>query len=134
MQNNKKLIFQSEKFPIIQGTIGNKIANFLLDSGSNLTLLDKNQEQEFELETDGIYDRPLLGTSGSLLQQPICNSEIRILNKCINYSILIDLFQIIHAIKDKCGITIQGIIGYPDIKKLNIVLDTVHNEAIIYEI
>lgn len=113
--------------PIIKGKIGELEAYFLLDTGSNIALLDQSQLDRFKLEKDSAFPGTIIGAGGSL-EAYYCTNKVNIGSKELDQFILADISQIRNSIKRETGINILGVISYPQIQSLNIILNPAINE------
>ena len=114
--------------PIIKGKVGDKEAYFLLDTGTNLALIDSTQTYEYNLEKGIEFSGNIIGTGGLGTKAYYCNTPVLIRDKSIKGFLLYDLNQIRNSIQRETGINILGIISYPQMKELGIVLNPSKNE------
>ena len=114
--------------PIIQGKVGDKEAYFLLDTGSNLAVLDSSQTKEYQLQWDKQFPGNVIGLTGNSIPTYYCTSIVTIGDKILDGFILSDLSSIRNSIQRETDINILGIISYPQMKKLEIVLNPSKNE------
>ena len=71
------MIFQSSSRPIIKGKVGNKDAYFLLDTGTNLALIDSTQTDKYNLEKGIEFSGNIIGTGGLGTKAYYCNTPLR---------------------------------------------------------
>lgn len=114
--------------PIIKGKVGNKDAYFLLDTGSNLAVLDSSQTKEYQLQWDKQFPGNVIGLTGDSIPTYYCTSIVTIGDKILDGFILSDLSSIRNSIQRETDINILGIISYPQMKELGIVLNPSKNE------
>ena len=114
--------------PIIKGKVGDKEAYFLLDTGSNLAILDSSQTSEYKLQQDIQFPGNVIGLTGNPIPTYYCTSIVTIGDKILDGFILSDLSSIRNSIQRETDINILGIISYPQMKELGIVLNPSKNE------
>ena len=122
------MIFHSSSRPIIKGKVGNKDAYFLLDTGTNLALIDSTQADEYNLEKGIEFSGNIIGTGGLGTKAYYCNTPVLLGDKSIKGFLLYDLNQIRNSIQRETGINILGIISYPQMKELGITINPSKNE------
>lgn len=116
--------------PIIKGKVGDKEAYFLLDTGAKLGLIDSKQKDEFKLSDGRIFMGVIVGAGGDTTKYSYyCDTKITIGEKEINNFVFMDMTNIVNSILRDSGIKILGVISYPQIKELGIIIDPVNNEA-----
>lgn len=119
---------ESEKRPIIKGKVGDKEAYFLLDTGASLSLIDEDKIKKFSLKQGHKYPGSIVGAGGELNDLYLCNTLIQIGDKNIGQFILTDINSVKCSIRRETGLEILGIISYPQMQYLGIVLDPKNNE------
>ena len=85
------MIFQSSSRPIIKGKVGNKDAYFLLDTGTNLALIDSTQTDKYNLEKGIEFSGNIIGTGGLGTKAYYCNTTVLLGDKSIKGFLLYDL-------------------------------------------
>ena len=85
------MIFQSSSRPIIKGKVGNKDAYFLLDTGTNLALIDSTQTDKYNLEKGIEFSGNIIGTGGLGTKAYYCNTPVVLEDKSIKGFLLYDL-------------------------------------------
>ena len=113
---------ESEKRPIIKGKVGDKEAYFLLDTGASLSLIDQDKIKKYGLIQGRRYPGTIVGAGGEIEDCYYCNSLVEIDGNKIGQFILTDIDVVKQSIKRETGIEILGIISYPQIKYLKMVL------------
>ena len=85
------MIFQSSSRPIIKGKVGNKDAYFLLDTGTNLALIDSTQTDKYNLEKGIEFSGNIIGTGGLGTKAYYCNTPVVLGDKSIKGFLLYNL-------------------------------------------
>lgn len=122
------MLLQNSSRPIIKGKVGNKEAYFLLDTGSNLAVLDFSQTKQYQLQQDKQFPGNVIGLTGDSVPTYYCTSEVTIGDKILDGFILSDLSSIRNSIKRETDLDILGIISYPQMKELGITINPSKNE------
>jgi predicted aspartyl protease len=120
---------KSDKRLIVECDVGGKTANFLIDTGASLGLIDDNQRKKYNLIVGRKYNGTVIGAGGELTNPYICNTIVKLKDKSITQFILTDIDNIVDSIKRETGIKILGIIGLPQMKFVGIQIDT--NDSMI---
>ena len=115
--------------PIIKGKVGDKEAYFLLDTGSNLAILDLSQAKEYKLQQDRQFPGNVIGLTGNSIPTYYCTSIVIIGDKKLDGFILSDLSSIRNSIYRETNINILGIISYTQMQALGIILNPSKNEV-----
>lgn len=122
---------KSDKRLIVECDVGGKTANFLIDTGASLGLIDDNQRKKYNLIVGRKYNGTVIGAGGELTNPYICNTIVKLKDKSITQFILTDIDNIVDSIKKETGIKILGIIGLPQMKFVGIQIDTNDNMIMI---
>ena len=123
------MIIQNSLRPIIKGKVGDKEAYFLLDTGSNLAILDSSQTSEYKLQQDIQFPGNVIGLTGNSIPTYYCTSIVTIGDKKLDGFILSDLSSIRNSIYRETNINILGIISYTQMQALGIILNPSKNEV-----
>ena len=114
--------------PIITGWLNGKRAHFLIDTGSDISLLNGKAERKykFQIREMSMRDYQLSGLN-SISRGKMCfaynvNFSLGREEVKTNFRVL-DLTHIVNAISDDTGISISGIIGSDLMKKHDFVID-----------
>lgn len=123
VKNFENSIWSEIKTPIIKIPINKVDRYFLVDTGANLSVLDKyyyiinqsslDQVNEIEINYSGIN-----GTKTEKAYVVNAYFEDRIITFTTS-----DISEVIKTIKKKCGIEISGIIGSDFMRNYNVVID-----------
>ena len=109
--------FLTNKRPIIECHIGGKPAAFLLDTGASIAFIDPSYIREYKLIKGKKYHGTVIGAGGSLKDIYYCDSLVDLPNgKIIGQFLLSNISEVINSIKQETGITIVGIISWPQMK------------------
>lgn len=122
---------KSDKRLIVEGLVNGKTANFLIDTGASIALIDRNQRKEYNLIAKRNYPGTIVGAGGELRNLKICDTFVKIEHKLISQFIMADIDSIVKSIKRETGIKILGIISLPQMKFVGINIDTNDNVIII---
>ena len=122
------MLLQNSSRPIIKGKVGDKEAYFLLDTGSNLAILDSSQISEYKLQQDIQFPGNVIGLTGNSISTYYCTSIVTIGDKKLGGFILSDLSSIRNSIYRETNINILGIISYTQMQALGIILNPSKNE------
>lgn len=111
------MVFLSNKRPIIECKIGGKPAAFLLDTGASVAFIDHTYINEYKLAKGKKYHGTVIGAGGSLRGVHYCDSFVTLPNgKEVGQFLLADISSVINSIKQETGISIIGIISWPQMK------------------
>lgn len=127
----KQIKSKSDKRLIVEATVNDKTANFLIDTGASIALIDNNKIKKYDLAVGKTYNGTILGAGGEIDDAKLCNTAIEIGDKKIAQFILTDLESLVNSIKRETGIEILGIISLPQMKFVGIQIDTNDNLIII---
>lgn len=122
---------KSDKRLIVECDVNGKTANFLIDTGASLGLIDDNQCKKYNLIVGRKYNGTIIGAGGELSNPHMCDTFIKLKDKSISQFILTDISSIVDSIKRETGIKILGIISLPQMKFVGIQIDTNDNLIIL---
>lgn len=114
------------KKPIIEAELNGKKGYFIVDTGSDITIVDKNSLKRYGLtEKKRKTDHKAVGFNGSTMDVAKVHDGELIIGKCFSTQSLysIQLERLKHSIREKTGIKIIGIIGADVLLKYNSVID-----------
>lgn len=123
----KEIASLSEKRPIIRCTVNGKSANFLVDTGASVGLIDKSKKKEFGLVSGKQYNGSIVGAGGEIDDLYMCNTIVMLEGKPISQFLLADIEVVKDSISRTTGIEILGIIGYKQMQMLGISLEPFKN-------
>lgn len=122
---------KSDKRLIVECDVGGKTANFLIDTGASLGLIDDNQRKKYNLIIGRKYNGTIIGAGGELNNLSMCDTFVKLKDRSISQFILTDISGIVDSIKRETGINILGIIGLPQMKFVGIQIDTNDNMILL---
>lgn len=127
----KNICSKSDKRLIIEGIVNDKKANFLIDTGASIALIDKSKAKKYKLVSGREYNGTIIGAGGELRNLRVCDTFVKIQHKTISQFILADIESIVESVKRETGIEILGIISLPQMKFAGINIDTNDNLIIL---
>lgn len=111
------------ELPVVTFYQGNKKLNFLLDTGSNNCIIDKNIVDTIEHEILNMTSN-LFGMEGNKQRVNVCRIKMFYKENEYEYEYLIqDMKAAFDAIKQETGVTLHGILGSKFFNKFRYVLD-----------
>ncbi len=123
-ENNIQIV-SLEKVPIIEISLNGKTAYFVLDSGSDVSLLHVLEAENFQFTRNKKASKSIIGASGG--KQPLFEaSQIKL--KIGQHSMqtvfyATDLSTIVESLSISTGFTISGIIGMDLMRKYGFEID-----------
>lgn len=127
----KRIKSISDKRLIVEGKVNGKAANFLIDTGASVALMDYDQRKDYDLVVGRRYSGTIIGAGGEMCNVRHCDTFVHIENKVIPQFLLADISGVVESVKRETGIKILGIISLPQMKMANIALDCNDNEIIL---
>ena len=121
----------SEKRLIVEGQVNNKTAQFLIDTGACVGLIDEDKVKEYGLLRGKRYSGKLVGVGGEMGNVRHCDTFVHIEDRVIPQFLLADISGGVESIKRETGVEILGIISLPQMKMANLSIDCNDNEIII---
>ena len=118
--------------PIVTFFQGNKRFNFLLDTGSNSSVIDKNVLKNIKHTITNNPDLSnIMGMDGILHQTQSCEITLYYKDREYTYEYIVqDMKEAFTSIKQSSGVTLHGIIGSSFFNEFKYVLD--FDELIAY--
>lgn len=111
------------ELPIITFYNGDRKINFLLDTGSNISYLNKSIVSSLVVESTG-EESNIIGIEGNKVNCKICKMIIRRKNQEFEEEFSIaDLDKAFRIVKEESGVQIHGILGSRFFEKYKYVLD-----------
>ena len=123
---------KSEKRLIVEAVVNGRVANFLIDKGVSVGLMDVNQRKDFDLAVGRRYPGTLVGAGGEMKNVKHCDSFAYMGGKPMSQFLLADIGSVVKSIRKETGIDILGIISLPQMKVCGMQLDT-NDDLIIIE-
>lgn len=127
----KRIKSISDKRLIVEGIVNGKAANFLVDTGASLALMDYDQRKKYDLVVGKSYHGTIVGAGGEMRNVKYCNTFVHIEDRVIPQFLLADISGVVESIKRETGIEILGIISLPQCKMVGLSLDCNDNEIIL---
>lgn len=114
----------SEEYPIISGKIGDMDASFLVDTGSSINMIAIEKMWDLGISLgDRVEDTVSSGYQSSATYLLDGDKYIHIDGLKLFNVYVSDLGLVMDSIYDKTGISIDGVIGVPGIKQLDMLID-----------
>lgn len=120
---------KSTKRLIIEGIVNGKTANFLIDTGASVGLIDDTQVKKYGLSIGKMFNGTLVGAGGEMRNVRYCNTFANVGGKDIPQFLLADIDGVVDSIKRETGIEILGIISLPQMKIIGMNIDA--NDSLI---
>lgn len=111
------------ELPVITFYNGDRKINFLLDTGSNISYLNKSIASSLVVESTG-EESNIIGIEGNKVNCKICKMIIKRKNQEFEEEFSIaDLDKAFRIVKEESGVQIHGILGSRFFEKYKYVLD-----------
>lgn len=121
----------SEKRLIVEGKVNNKTAQFLIDTGACVGLIDKDKVKEYGLLRGKRYSGRLIGVGGEMDNVRHCDTFVYIEDRVIPQFLLADISEVVKSIKRETGVEVLGIISLPQMKMVGMGIDANDNLIIL---
>jgi hypothetical protein len=128
-------IINLQQKPIVAGTLNGKKVYFLLDTGSDFTLLNETETKKYGFKTvnreSALSVNKAVGVGGTIVEfKSVYNVSIslgstRISTTCLAY----DMSLLVTIIRNRSGIEISGIIGSDVMKRYGVIIDYANKEV-----
>lgn len=118
----------SEKRLIVEGRVNNKTAQFLIDTGACVGLIDEDKVKEYGLLRGKRYRGKLVGVGGEMDNIRHCDTFVHIEDRVLPQFLLADISDVVKSINRETGIEIIGIISLPQMKMVGLNIDANSNE------
>ena len=122
---------KSTKRLIVEGQVNGKAANFLIDTGASVGLIDNNQVKKYGLLVGKRFNGTLVGAGGEMCNIKHCNTFVEVGGKSIPQFLIADIEGVVKSIERETGIKILGIISLPQMKMVGMNVDSNDNLIII---
>lgn len=122
---------KSDKRLIIEGIVNGKAANFLIDTGASVALIDDAKVKEYDLNVGKRFNGTLVGAGGEMRNIRYCNTFVNVGGKDIAQFLIADISGVVKSIERETGIKILGIISLPQMKMVGMNVDSNDNLIII---
>ena len=118
---------KSTKRLIIEGIVNGKAANFLIDTGASVGLIDDTQVKKYGLLVGKRFNGTLVGAGGEMCNIKHCNTFVEVGGKSIPQFLIADIEGVVKSIERETGIKILGIISLPQMKMVGMNVDSNDN-------
>lgn len=119
----------SDKRLLVESSVNGKKACFLVDTGATVGLLDDTQIRQYGLAKGSKFNGSLVGQGGAFDAPYRCNTPVIAPNgKQMTQFLLSDIRSVRESIEQETGKTILGIIGLPQMRMANVLIDVINNE------
>lgn len=118
---------KSDKRLIVEGLVNGRAANFLIDTGASVGLMDDNQRKDYGLMAGKRFGGTILGAGGGMDNIRYCNTFLDLQGKLLSQFLLADIGGVVKSIKRETGLEILGIISLPQMKLAGIQIDANDN-------
>lgn len=122
---------KSTKRLIIEGQVNGKAANFLIDTGASVGLIDDTQVKKYGLLVGKRFNGTLVGAGGEMCNIKHCNTFVEVGGKSIPQFLIADIEGVVKSIERETGIKILGIISLPQMKMVGMNVDSNDNLIIL---
>lgn len=122
---------KSDKRLIIEGQVNGRAANFLIDTGASVGLVDDTQVKRYGLSVGKRFNGTLVGAGGEMCNIKHCNTFVEVGGKSIPQFLIADIEGVVKSIERETGIKILGIISLPQMKMVGMNVDSNDNLIII---
>ena len=122
---------KSTKRLIIEGIVNGKAANFLIDTGASVGLIDDTLVKKYGLLVGKRFNGTLVGAGGEMCNIKHCNTFVEVGGKSIPQFLIADIEGVVKSIERETGIKILGIISLPQMKMVGMNVDSNDNLIII---
>ena len=127
----EKIKSKSEKRLIVEGLVNDKEANFLIDTGASVGIIDYDQRKHYDLVVGRRYNGTIVGAGGEMRNVRHCDTFLYVKDKAVPQFLLADISGVVESIRRETGLEILGIISLPQMKMVGIQLDANDNLIII---
>lgn len=117
---------ESDKRLIVRGTLNDKEAFFLIDTGASCGVCNKPSVKKYCLQVNKNRKVNLVGAGGAFTAY-VSNTPFILVGKPIYQFVVSDISDVVNSIKRQTGIEIAGIIGLNQMKMMGISIDTDDN-------
>lgn len=117
---------ESDKRIIVQGTINSKKAYMLVDTGAVAGIISDNVVKKFGLNVNKSKKFYMQGAGGKF-KAYLCETPLSIGGKLMYQFLVADIDNLIKSILTETNVEIDGIISLPQMKALNIDINTASN-------
>lgn len=117
--------------PIVTLGQGENRFNFILDTGSDISMIDSNAMPFIKHEVLPDIEGSVIGMDGIMHKTTVCNVTMYYKDKSLEFDCLVkDLSDSFKTMKNRYGVNLHGMIGSKFFNKYKYILD--FNEMIAY--
>lgn len=113
----------SDKRLIVEGIVNGKAANFLVDTGASVGMIDYSKRYDYDLKVGKRYGGILIGAGGEMRNVRHCDTFVEFEGKMIPQFLLADISGVVESIKRETSIEILGIISLPQMSLIGMNMD-----------
>ena len=119
------------RLPIVKGTLNGQKANFILDTGATISVIDLNQLSKYKVRNGGPMDDVVIGYGGTVSSKVYLNNvEVKLGDLVLSSEFQgQDIGQLLGVIEEQTGTKLVGIIGNNNISKSKLTLDFKRGEV-----
>ena len=117
---------ETDKRIIVKGDFNGKEAKLLIDTGAVAGIISDNVVKKFDLKVNKSKKFYMQGAGGKF-KAYLCETPLSIGGKLMYQFLVADIDNLIKSILTETGVEIDGIISLPQMKGLNIDINTASN-------
>lgn len=123
MNMGQKIFFETDRRPIVKGTLDGKPAFVLVDTGATAGILDSSCEKIYGLKVNRRHPVRMVGAGGEF-KAYLCETPLMLGGKPVYQFCMADISGVVASIRRETGIEIAGLVSLPQMKTLGIDIDT----------
>lgn len=127
----KRIQSLSKKRLIIEAKVNGKNANFLIDTGASVGIMDSKQQKHYNFEVGREFGSVVVGAGGEIDNVHYCGTFAELEGKYIPQFLVANINDVVKSIKKETGIEILGIISLPQMKMCGLGIDANDMEIIV---
>lgn len=113
----------AKKRLIIEAKVNDKAANFLIDTGASVAIMDSNQRKKYDLKEGRKFGSTIVGAGGEMRNVRHCETFAYFEGRAIPQFLLADISSVVESIKRETGVEILGIISLPQMSIIGMNID-----------
>ena len=119
----------SNKRLIIEVGVGSNRANFLLDTGASVGIINRYEAKRLKIKEGRPYKGSIVGAGGTMRNINYCDTLIQLPNnKQVGQFLIADIANVCDSIYYETNVSVVGIISLPQMKMAGINIDANSNE------
>ena len=119
----KRIKSIAKKRLIIEAQVNGKAANFLIDTGASVAIMDSNQRKKFDLKEGRKFGSTIVGAGGEMRNVRHCETFAYFEGRAIPQFLLADISSVVESIEKETGVEILGIISLPQMSIIGMNID-----------